>query len=435
MQVSLGACSHRFAVQPNIQELPFRARFWACVLVVGILVGLSAAGLMALLQFVQHTVWSYHAGVFLDGVDGTPGWRRVATLTAAGVFGGIAMWLIGRWYGWKAIDVDGSIWKGTGKLPFLQGSAVAVVSMTLVGLGMSLGRERSVKQAGALFASKIAELAKLDPGEWRVLTALGSAAGMAAVYNMPIGGALYGLEVLLGSFSLRLVLPALALGGIATFVSWIVLPSHPTYSVPNYQLWLPQVLWALIAAPVFGVFSSLYIRLIAFAQTHKARKNQLLFVPIPIFIAAGVIAIAYPQVLGNGKDVVQYAFTGSMTIDLVMILTVARPLCMAGFLTAGMPGGLFTPTLTFGALLGTVLGAAWSSFWPGAPIGSYAIIGAGALVGAATQGPLSSIVMLTELTGAIDPLIVPLAIATAGAAVVSRRLIHGSIYSMPSEYA
>jgi chloride channel protein, CIC family len=418
-------------MQPNIRELPFGVRFWFLIAALGVIIGLSAAALMALLRFVQHAAWHYEYGVFLDGVNGTSALHRVLVLFGAGILGGVAMWLIGRSNAWKNFSTDRAIWMRTGRLPFVQGLCVAVLSMILVGLGESLGRERSVKQAGSLFGSKLAELAKLNLNEWRVLTALGSAAGMGAVYNMPIGGAIYALEVLLGEFSLRTALAALVLAGIATCVSWIVIPASPTYTIPAYHLWLPQILWACLAAPLFGVASAGYVHVIAFVEAHKARKNALLVAPVVAFTALGAIAIVYPQILGNGKDIVQIAFTGSMSLDLVLVLTVLRPLSAASCIVAGMPGGLFTPTLTFGALVGTVLGAAWSSFWPGAPIGTYAIIGAGAVVGAATQGPISSVVMLMELTGSINPLLVPLVIATGGASLISRLLAHGSIYSPP----
>jgi chloride channel protein, CIC family len=422
-------------MQPNIRELPFGVRFWILIAVLGVIIGLSAAALMALLRLVQHTAWHYEYGVFLDGVNQTSALHRVLVLLGAGILGGGSMWLIGRWNRWKSISIDRAIWKNTGHLPFVQGLCVAVLSMVLVGLGEPLGRERSVKQAGSLFGSKLAELAKLNLNEWRVLTALGSAAGMGAVYNMPVGGALYALEVLLGEFSLRTALAALALGAIATGVSWIVIPASPTYTISASHLWLPQILWACVAAPLFGVASAGYVHLIAFVEAHKARKNALLAAPVVVFTILGAVAIAYPQILGNGKDIVQIAFTGSMSLDLVLVLVVLRPLAAASCIVAGMPGGLFTPTLTFGALVGTVFGAAWSSFWPGAPIGTYAIIGAGAMVGAATQGPISAVVMMTELTGSIDPLIVPLVIATAGASLTSRLLARGSIYSPPERRA
>lgn len=385
---------------------------------------------MALLRAVQHAAWWYSAGPFLNGVAATSPVHRVVVLVIAGIFGGMTVWLVRRSLHGRSISVDRSIWSGDARLPLWQTAATAAVSMTIVGLGVALGRERSVKQAGALAGSKLADLAGLSDQERRVLTALGSAAGMGAVYNMPAGGALYGLEVLLGEISLRLAAPAIVLAAIATAVSWIVLPGTPTYHVPVMRLWYPQLLWTVLAGPVIGALAQPYVRLVALARTHAAKDGALVIVPIAIFAALGAAAIAYPQLLGNGKDVVQLAFTGAVTGGTLAALIFLRPLAMAFSLFAGMPGGLFTPTLTVGALLGAGLGTIWNFWWnAGAPIGTYAIIGAGAMVAAAAQAPISAVVMLTELTGTINPLIVPLALACASAAAVARAFGTESIYT------
>lgn len=418
--------------QPNLDEprnLRLGPRAWAVVVAVGVLVGLASAGLMAFLRLVEHQAWGYAQGTFLDGVRAVPAARRVATLAFAGVLGGITMWAIRRASGWRRVEVNQRIWRGSDRLPVVEGAAVSMVSMALVGLGESLGRERSAKQAGAIAGSVLSRLAGLREVEGRVLVALGSAAGMGAVYDMPVGGALFGLEVLLGAFSLPLATAALALGGIATLVSWIVLPARPTYHVPAYALSGSQLAFAALAGPVLGAASAAYVRLVLAAHAGKELRNGLLVAPVLAFGALGALAIRWPELLGNGKDVVQLAFAGEVGVGLALALVVLKPLAVAGCLRAGMPGGLFTPTLTYGALLGTLLGAAWSAAWPGTPAGVYAIVGAGATIAAATQGPVSAIVMMLELTWTIDPIVVPLAIATAGATAVSKALLPRSIYS------
>jgi CIC family chloride channel protein len=419
--------------QPNTADdtdIIFTPRLWALVAAMGILIGLAAAALMALLRAVQHFLWQYHAGPFFIGVSHTSALHRILTMAGTGVFGGIAVWLIQRSSNWRSVDVNRSIWRGTGALPFLRTALSAAVSMTLVGAGESLGREQSVKQAGALVCSKLADFARLPHRQRRVLTAIGSATGMGAVYNMPLGGALFGLEVLLGKISLRLALPAIAMGAIATLTSWAFLPQHPTYHVPIYPLHASQILWAALAGPVIGVASALYVRVIVFVRAHAARKHLLLLAPVIAFTALGALAIPYPQLLGNGKDVVQLAFSGAVGVDVVFALLILKPLATAGSLATGMPGGLFTPTLTYGALLGAFLGAGWSLVFPGLPAGSYAVIGATALISAAIQGPISGVVMVIELTGTSNALLVPMLLATAGATIVSRLLCPSSIYSL-----
>jgi chloride channel protein, CIC family len=103
----------------------------------------------------------------------------------------------------------------------------------------------------------------------------------------------------------------------------------------------------------------------------------------------------------------------------------ATAACLGG----GAPGGLFTPTLTIGALFGALLGHGWATIWPSAPPGSYAIIGGAAVLAAAMQGPLAAVVLMLELTRAGDGLMVPILLAVTGATVVARRLGAPSIYS------
>ncbi len=97
---------------------------------------------------------------------------------------------------------------------------------------------------------------------------------------------------------------------------------------------------------------------------------------------------------------------------------------------SGTPGGLFTPTMTFGALLGGLLGEGWSYVAPATSKDSYAIVGAGAMLASASQGPISSVVFMLELTNHTDALIVPLLIAVAGATLMARKLDVHSIYSI-----
>jgi len=152
-------------------------------------------------------------------------------------------------------------------------------------------------------------------------------------------------------------------------------------------------------------------------------------VPVGVFGALGALAIAYPQLLGNGKPVVQLAMVGGLGAGLLAVLLVLKPLVTAACLGSGAPGGLFTPTLTLGVLLGGLCGEAWTQLWPGAPLGSYAIVGGAAVLGASMQGPLAAIVLLLELTHHADSLMVASLVAVVEATVLARVLGTPSIYS------
>jgi CIC family chloride channel protein len=404
----------------------YGARFWLLVVLIGLAAGLGGAALMELLRAVQHLAWSYHSGDFLSGVQHASSTRRVLVLLIGGVVAGVgAMLLANRGAG----EVSDAIWLRDAHVPFRASIARGVHSILVVALGASLGREAAPQQAGAAFASALSEWARLPDWQRRLLVACGAGAGLAAVYNVPLGGALFALEVLLGTLTLPLVLPALATSLIATAVAWIALPSRPTYTIPTYHIHASLVVWALLVGPIAGLAAIAYIRLIARAHAIKPTGWLRLTAPIVVFTSLGAVAIAYPQLLGNGRDVVQLALVGRLSVALLAVLLVLKPIATAACLGSGAPGGLFTPTLTFGVLLGGLLGEAWTQLWPGAPLGSYAIIGGAAVLGASMQGPLAAVVLLLELTHHADSLMVPVLLAIVEATVLTRLLGAPSIYS------
>jgi H+/Cl- antiporter ClcA len=142
----------------------------------------------------------------------------------------------------------------------------------------------------------------------------------------------------------------------------------------------------------------------------------------------GVSSVWFPQLLGNGKDISQLAFSNQVTPGLLIILLALKPAATALCVRSGAPGGLFTLSLTAGAMLGGVLGWAWSWFWPGAPLGLFALLGAGAVLAATTQGPISAVVLLMELTGRDRSFILPLILAAGTATLVARTIEPRSIY-------
>ncbi|HZL48571.1 MAG TPA: chloride channel protein [Solirubrobacteraceae bacterium] len=419
------------SAQPNVPGrgivASYSPRFWMLVALTGVAAGVGGAALIELLRAVQHLAWSYETGHFLEGAERSSDARRVLVLACGGVIAGVGAIGLARLGGGG--EVSEALWLRAGRMPLLGSFARAVESIVIVGLGASLGREAAPQQVGAAVAAWLSDWALLPVSQRRLLVASGAGAGMAAVYNVPLGGALFALEVLLGTLSLPLVLPALATSLIATAVAWVALGSRPTYLVPTYNAHASQILWALLVGPLAGLASVVYIRLITNAHALRPAGWRRVAAPIAVFTALGVVAIAYPQVLGNGKGVVQLALVGRLAVGVMAVLVVLKPLATAACLGSGAPGGLFTPTLTLGVVLGGVLGDAWLQIWPGTPLGSYAVIGGAAVLAASMQAPLAAVVLLLELTHKVDGLMVPMLLAVVEATVISRLLRARSIYS------
>ncbi len=418
------------AAQPNVPGrgivAGYSPRFWMLVVLVGVAAGVGGALLIELLRVVQRFAWSYETGHFLEGVQRSSDARRVLVLACGGAIAGICAIGLARFGGW---EVSEALWLRAGRMPLLGSFARAVESIVIVGLGASLGREAAPQQIGGAVATTLSDWAGLPVWQRRLLVASGAGAGMAAVYNVPLGGGLFALEVLLGTLSLPLVLPALATSMIATVVAWAWLGSRPTYIVPTYDAHAAQIVWALLVGPIAGLVSVLYIRLISRAHALRPTGWLRAAAPIAVFTALGLVAIAYPQVLGNGRGVVQLALVGSLAVGVMAVLIVLKPLATAACLGSGAPGGLFTPTLTLGVVFGGVLGDGWLQIWPGTPLGGYAVIGGAAVLAASMQAPLAAVVLLLELTHKVDGLMAPMLLAVVEATVVSRLLRARSIYS------
>jgi H+/Cl- antiporter ClcA len=158
-----------------------------------------------------------------------------------------------------------------------------------------------------------------------------------------------------------------------------------------------------------------FVRGLHWAKDHKPQRWAVVAMPIFVFLALGLASIPFPQLLGNGKNVIQLAFDSRIGGGLLLWLLVLRPLATMAILRAGAPGGLFTPTMTFGALIGATCGQGWSYVMAGADKRSCAMVGAGAVLAAATQAPISSVAFILELTYNANTLMVPLLLAVVGA--------------------
>jgi len=413
---------------PSTLLHPGAMQFWLAVVATGIGTGLGAAALTRLLEIVQRLAWGGSGTNLLDAAKHTGAWRHVLVLLGAGLITGAGQIILKQLSSGNGIDTTAAIWFHAGRMPALRTLGSAVLSVLIVGMGVSLGREGAPKQAGAVFANLFSDKERLSDEQRRLLVACGAGAGMAAAYGVPLGGALFALEVMRGKLALRYVLPALFTSLIATAVSWLWLPNALTYIVPAYSNSASVLVWALLAGPIAGVVSVGYVRMVSWADRAKPRGWRRLVAPVVVLGLLGAISIWFPQLLGNGKDVSQQAFMGQVAPLLLLTLLVLKPAAIVFCTRSGAPGGLFTPSLTVGAMLGGVLGYVWSWCWPGVPLGLFAIIGAGAVLAATTQGPVSTVVLLMELTGQYRSFILPLLLAVGLATVIARTIEPRSIY-------
>ena len=394
------------------------------VVLAGVASGIVGAALTLVLHLVQHLAFGYTENTFLIGVEHAGSARRVLAMTIGGAVVGVAWWLRRRWVPNEAVSVTHGLRSPRPGLPVLPTISDAVIQIVAVGVGASLGREGAPRQSAAAVSGWIGARFALTGAQLRTLFACGAGAGLAAVYNVPLGGAAFSLEVLLGSLALGDVVPALVTSGLAAVVAWPVLGHGPIYPIHHVGVDAPVLVWAVVLAPIAGVGGVLFTRLMTTARVRAPRGWHAAVATTVVFAALGALAIAYPTLLGNGKGIAGLAFEGTLALGLAGALVLLKPIATAACLGAGAVGGLLTPALATGAALGVFTGRIWTLFWPGATPVEYAMVGAAALLTVTMRAPVTAVLLTLELTGTGQALLVPMVVCVAGAHLVAR-LIEG----------
>ncbi len=412
---------------------PGEKRFLLLVPLTGVATGLASVALIRLLGLFQSLFWgSRHE--MLEHALALPGWHRFLVPTIGGAILGLIIFLTRQPVGGHgtAALIEAVAQRG-GVLHFGRSLVKAAATIVTVGTGGSLGREGPLMRVGAAIGSALGRRFHLSGNRLNILLGCGAAAGIAAAYNAPIGGALFALEVILGNFALESFGPIVVASAIGTVISRHLVSAYPAYNPPAYStLASGWELWHyLLMGILIGVASSLFIRVMS--GTEKGFKRLPLpewIKPVAGLALVGLIGFFYPHVFGNGYDTTNHVLRDEMPLHLVLLLPILKLAATALTAGSGGSGGLFTPTLFIGSTLGYVYGAWCHEAFPLATSvpGAYALVGMGAMVAGTTQVPLTSIMIIFELTGDYQ-VILPLMVACTGAVVVSRLLHRESIYT------
>jgi H+/Cl- antiporter ClcA len=402
----------------------------AATALTGVAAGLGGSAVTLLLHLVQHLAFGYTEDTFLLGVEQASSARRVLALTAGGAMVGTGWCLHRRHFDAQELSVSRALRDANSRLPVLATTSDAILQIIAVGAGASLGREGAPRQIGAALGGWLSARLQVNSAQRRTLLACGAGAGLAAVYNVPFGGAAFTLEILLGSLLLADVVAALCTAVIATAVAWPFLSDHPTYQVSGVHLHAPLLAWSLLLGPMAGVGGVAFVRLMSTARGHAPSGWRSVCSIVLVFAALGAFAIAYPQLLGNGKGPAQLAFAGTASLGLAGALALLKPLATAACLGSGAIGGLLTPALATGAMFGVFAGRLWDLIWPGASPVEYAILGACALLAVTQRAPLTAIVLVLEFIHTGQQLLLPMVLAV-GLALTTAGLLDRSMVSWP----
>ena len=353
--------------------------------------------------------------------------------------GGLAAGLVLHW-GLQLAGPQGStnllevVVAGDGRLPLRSCLIRGLSSLLSIGTGASIGKEGLITQVSAAFASKGGQLAHWQPYRLRLLVACGAASGMAAAYNAPIAGAVFASQIVLGNFSMNLFAPLVFSSVVATVTARNFLGIDPLYRVPGFDFTqLSQLPWFLVLGVLAGALGAMLLKLIRRSEVAFRATGWPMFVQIAVAgFLVGAIALAFPQVCGNGSGVTNEILNQRYHMLPLLGILAAKLVATALCIGSGTVGGVFTPTLFLGAAVGSLLGelvhgAGWVQELP---VGAFALVGMGSLLAATTHSPLLAMIMSFEIC--LNYSLMPaLMVACVIATLVARRLHPATVYTEP----
>jgi chloride channel protein, CIC family len=413
---------------------PGEKRFLLLVPLVGFATGLLAAGLIRALALLQNLFWGSPHGIVETARGLSPAHLLLAPALGGILVGLIALWGRGAPAGQGTAGIIEAVARNK-ELPLLAGLRDILATLVTVASGGSLGREGGLLRGGSTLGSLLGHRVGVQGGRLKILVACGAAAGIAAAYNAPIGGAMFAMEVILGSFALETFGPVVVASAIGTLVSRSLIGPYLAYSPPPFA--------PLVSFGELGLYLLLGIGvgLVAAAFISTLRGTERLFghsrlprwaQPAVGLLLVGLIGVFFPEVFGNGYDTVNSILHEAVPLQLILILPIVKIAATALTRGAGGAGGLFTPTLFIGSALGSAYGSFCGHTFSGAtaPAGAYALAGMGAMLAGTTQAPLTAILMIFELTGEYG-ILLPLLVTCTASMVVCRLLRFESIYTQP----
>lgn len=408
-------------------------RFTLIIFLLGTTIGILGILLTSILFEIQHLAFGYsidhiHTNEsYLQAVKAASPQRKVTALFICGLIAGIGWYLLYR-YGKKLVSVDSAIKNDveTDKLtmPVRETIINSLLQIATIGLGSPLGKEGAPRELGALTASIFGKYFSLNQQDMRLLIAAGAGAGFAAVYNIPIGGALFTLEVLLKSAKLKWIIVTFTISIIASLIARLGLGNVHQYIIPPQIMFSWELLiFALLTGPLFAIAAHMFIIITRQARSRSPKKYQIIVYSVANFTLLGALLIILPELAGNGKSAAEVSFTGQITLQYAVLLLVAKVFVEWGSLRAGAQGGLLTPSFANGALMAIILGVIWCHFFSDIALGAFAIIGAATFLSVTNKMPITAVVITLEMTQAGLLFTLPIVVCVAIAWLTKRYLI------------
>jgi CIC family chloride channel protein len=315
----------------------------------------------------------------------------------------------------------------------------SLASSICIGSGGSVGREGPIAQIGSALGSTVGQALNLSDERVRNLVACGAAGGIAATFNAPIAGAVFALEVILGQLH-TVYFGAVVISAVtADVIAHAFEGDLRAFTAPDYTLVSP---WELLLYTLLGALAAIaavgFTRLLYLSEDvwDEFRVPEYVKPALGGVLLGGVGILTYkidgfPRTFGVGYDSITQALFGELTLQMTLALLFIKLFATILTLGSGGSGGVFAPALFMGAMLGESFGRIAHELFPAitAPSGAYALVGMAAFFTGAAHAPVTSILILFEMTGDYH-IILPLMLATVMSTLISQAISRESIYTL-----
>ena len=399
-------------------------------LIVGLVGGLAAVGFHYLIEYLHEEVF----GRIADWSNDLGPFKFMPGIVLGGLLvGPLVTRAASEARGHGVPEVMEAVNRRGGRIRTRVASVKAVASALTIGSGGSAGREGPIVQIGSALGSTLARAFRMSDRRRSTFVAAGAAAGIAAIFNAPLAGVFFALEVILRSFTAR-GFSTVVISAVAANAVWRVLVGDESVLTAEvHQLIHPSelVLYAVLGI-VAAVVAVGFVRLLYFVEDRFDALPVLADLrPAIGALTVGILGAVSIDLLGSGLGGIDKALAGEFAFRFLLFLVVGKMLATALTLGSGGSGGIFSPSLFIGALLGSAYGEIVNQLFPDstAPAGAYAVVGMAAVFAAAAQAPMSSIFIVFEMTNDFG-LIMPLMAACAAATVAYTAIKKDSIYEV-----
>ncbi|MEA1980181.1 MAG: chloride channel protein [candidate division Zixibacteria bacterium] len=404
-------------------------------IIVGVATGFGALGFIALIKYFNNLFFGLTDQVLTGalGGQGLKFYLPLIPMLGGLLVGPIVYKFASEARGHGVPEVMNSVARMGGIIRPRVAIAKTVASAICIGSGGSAGREGPIVQIGSAIGSTIGRMLRMSGDRVKILVGCGAAAGISAIFNAPIAGVIFSLEIILGNFAIKTFSPVILSSVIASIVVRYFLGDHPAFEIPKYSLvsaW--EIPLYIIMGGVMSVLGVTFTRLLDFIEDifEKIKVNSLLK-PAIGGLLLGVIAIFYPQILADGYETIKLTLEGNMPLKLLLVLIVMKLLATSMTLGSGNSGGIFSPSLFMGAVAGGAYGILVNYLFPeitAAP-GAYALVGMAGMVAATTHAPITALLIIFEMTSDYH-IILPLMVTVVFSALGAGKIYEHSIYTI-----